>query len=144
MKSSEWFDKKLDVLEEDVEYLTYAANLDFIEEVVKILKDKGVKHINKHLAENLGCSPAYVTKILRGNPNLTIKKMVEISKILDSKLVVKLEQKDSYASRVSDIPVTNQYFIWDQVTSIQTKMPLKVKSEPEYQYAGDIQVGEAV
>ncbi len=94
MKTKEWMKTELEALEEDFEYLTYSVNLDFTEQVIKILNKKGIRHINKFLAEKLNCSPAYVTKLLKGNPNLTIQKMVEIANILDHKVILELVPKE--------------------------------------------------
>lgn len=45
---------------------------------------------NAALAEKIGCSPAYISKILRGDANFTIETMVKISRALDSKLCIHL------------------------------------------------------
>lgn len=95
MSAKEWLTQKSQELEKDVEFLTYKANLDFTEDMLRILNEKGIKHVNKYLAEKLNCSPAYITKLLKGNPNLTIKKMVEIALILDQDLEIKLIPKTS-------------------------------------------------
>jgi len=42
------------------------------------------------LAEKIGCSPAYISKILKGDANFTIETMVKISRALDSKLCIHL------------------------------------------------------
>ncbi len=101
MSAKEWFSQKLQTLENDVEFLTYKANLDFTENLLKVLNEKGIKHVNKYLAEKLNCSPAYVTKLLKGNPNLTIKKMIEIALILDQELQINLIPKPSTNAKKS-------------------------------------------
>jgi len=42
------------------------------------------------LAANIGCSPAYITKILKGDANFTIETMVKISRALNTKLCIHL------------------------------------------------------
>jgi len=42
------------------------------------------------LARRLNVSKAFVTKLLNGNPNLTIKTMVSLARILDCDLRVEL------------------------------------------------------
>ncbi len=101
MSAKEWFSQKLQTLENDVEFLTYKANLNFTENMLKILNEKGVKHVNKYLAEKLNCSPAYVSKLLNGNPNLTIKKMTKIALILDHELQINLVSMPSTNAKKS-------------------------------------------
>ncbi len=55
------------------------------------------------LAERMGVSPAYITKILDGNPNLTIKSLLKLSDALGRELAIqfhpKLDRKPSLAAR---------------------------------------------
>lgn len=44
----------------------------------------------KALAENLNTSPAYVTKIFRGDANLTIESMVKLARAVGSQLAIDL------------------------------------------------------
>ena len=45
------------------------------------------------LAERMGVSPAYITKILDGNPNLTIKSLLKLSDALGRELTVQFAPK---------------------------------------------------
>ena len=65
-------------------YLLESAKIDFTEEIYKCMKDK--KLSRKALADKLGSSPAYVTKILRGNANFTLESMVKIAKAIGCEL----------------------------------------------------------
>ena len=94
MKAKDWFLNELEEVKSDVEFQTYDANLRFVEELIKISQKENIEHINKYLAEKLNCSAAYVSKILKGNPNLTIKKMVELGLAFNYKIEIKLVQRE--------------------------------------------------
>lgn len=59
----------------------YNVKLDFAVKIEKALADSGVT--KKELAEKMNKSPAWISKILRGDANLTIETMCEITKALD-------------------------------------------------------------
>ncbi len=65
-------------------YWTARAVHEFIEDIFKLMEQKGVTAAE--LARRMDSSPAYVTRMLRGNTNFTIESMVRIAKALDSKL----------------------------------------------------------
>jgi plasmid maintenance system antidote protein VapI len=50
--------------------------LDFTDGLHKIMEESGVSR--SELARRLGVSPAYITKVLRGNVNFTLDSMVRL------------------------------------------------------------------
>ncbi|WP_148059012.1 helix-turn-helix domain-containing protein, partial [Pseudomonas chlororaphis] len=42
------------------------------------------------LANSIGCSQSYITKVIKGDANFTIETMVKISRALESKLCIHL------------------------------------------------------
>lgn len=58
----------------------------FSEDLFLLMKERGVS--KSDLAKRLGKSPAYVTKILRGQSNFTIESMVVLARALDAELDV--------------------------------------------------------
>lgn len=60
------------------------VKIDFALCVERRLKQLGLSKTD--LARQLGTSPAYVTKVLRGDANLTIKTMVELAHAVDGTL----------------------------------------------------------
>lgn len=59
------------------------------------------------LAEKMNVSPAYVTKILRGNPNLTIKSLLKLSDALEHDISIQFVPKKTMVHSVSSyVPVT--------------------------------------
>ena len=74
--------------EEHEDYWTAGAILEFTESVVREMERQGVTRTE--LAERLGTTPAYVTKILRGRVNFTLATMVRLARALGSELHVRL------------------------------------------------------
>jgi len=70
------------------DYWIAGAILEFTESVVQEMKRQGLTRTA--LAERLGATPAYVTKILRGRVNFTLATMVRLSRALDAELRVRL------------------------------------------------------
>ena len=52
------------------------AELDFVEQYLRAMKKRGVNRVE--LAERLGVKPSYVTRLLSGRANLTIKTMARM------------------------------------------------------------------
>jgi transcriptional regulator with XRE-family HTH domain len=57
-------------------YWVTSLILDFTEELHKMMEANGVSR--SELARRLGVSPAYITKVLRGNVNFTLDSMVRL------------------------------------------------------------------
>ena len=84
MKNENWFNKLVDIYEEDIEFRTEALILDFTERIVAKMEEKGISRAE--LSRKLDVSKAFITKLLNGYPNLTIKTMVSIADALESRL----------------------------------------------------------
>lgn len=73
---------------ESLEFWFESAKQDFMISVHSIMsKNKTTKG---DLSGKIGCSPAYISKILKGDANFTIETMVKISRALDTKLCIHL------------------------------------------------------
>lgn len=82
------------------EYQLERAIVDFTEDVCQIMEDKGISRAD--LARRLGKSRAWVTKLLRGDRNLTLKTIVDVLWELGYKGTVAVE------------PEWNSLDVWDQ------------------------------
>lgn len=91
MKPEKWFKNLLNTYKDDLEFRTEEVILDFTEKIVTKMDDMNVNRTN--LAEKLGVSKAFITKLLNGNPNLTIKTMMSIAFALDCELNLDLYPK---------------------------------------------------
>ena len=75
--------------EQSDDYWLESAKLAFTEEVVKLMDKR--KITRRDLASRIGRTPAYITKILRGNNNFTLETMVTLSRALGMSLSLHLE-----------------------------------------------------
>lgn len=54
---------------------------------------------NKQLAEKIGSSPAYMTKVFRGDTNFTIETMVKLARACDGQLDIRIVESKADATR---------------------------------------------
>lgn len=76
---------------EQEEYWLEAIKIKFAEQILSHIDT--LKISRKELACRLGSSPAYITKILRGSSNFTLKSMINIAQALDCELCLDLKAK---------------------------------------------------
>jgi transcriptional regulator with XRE-family HTH domain len=67
-------------------YLSASIILEFTEGLYDLMQNNNISR--KELAERLGTSPAYVTKVLRGDVNFTIDSMVRLAKAVGGTIQV--------------------------------------------------------
>ena len=80
----DWYRKSK---ERDSYWIERAKN-SFALMVERVMKQKDVK--KKDLAEKLGQSPANISKVLRGDANLTIETMTKLALALDAEVSIQL------------------------------------------------------
>jgi len=91
MKAGTWFTDKLNEFESDQEFRTEKVIIDFTEKVVAAMRERDMSRVE--LALRLGVSKAFVTKLLNGNPNLTIRTMVSLAAALECELLVDIQPR---------------------------------------------------
>lgn len=91
MNKKSWLENKIDNWANEPGYLAEEKILLFSEKIVLKMEQK--KCNRAQLASNLGKSKAFVTKLLNGNTNMTIKTMVEVGQALDCELLIDLYPK---------------------------------------------------
>jgi len=79
--------------EASIEYWTQIAVRDFTRDLGARMDAQTMNRAE--LAEKLGTSPAYVTKVLRGDANFTLETMTKLSKAVGGKLRVHIADKAS-------------------------------------------------
>ncbi len=88
MEPKDRFNKLLEKYKEDREFILDGLILRVSEDIARLLAEQNMSRTE--LAKKLGCSPAYVTKLLRGSENLTLKKLFEISQALNANLNISI------------------------------------------------------
>jgi transcriptional regulator with XRE-family HTH domain len=84
MNTKKWFNDKIKEFRGTIDYETEKVILALTEKIVEFMENNNDSRVE--LAKRLGVSKAFVTKILNGNPNLTIKSMVSIAIALECEL----------------------------------------------------------
>jgi transcriptional regulator with XRE-family HTH domain len=93
INAAEWFQERTRGLDNDPEFLLEVVKLAFAEELCRLLEEQGVSR--SQLAERLGTSRAYVTRILRTDYNLTAETMVKVALALDARVVLSLQSRQT-------------------------------------------------
>jgi transcriptional regulator with XRE-family HTH domain len=70
------------------EYWTERVILEFTEELTRWMELQGVSR--KELAERIGSSQPYITKVLKGDVNFTLASMVKLARALGAELRIQL------------------------------------------------------
>jgi transcriptional regulator with XRE-family HTH domain len=100
------------------------AILGFTESVLKRMDAEGVSQTD--LAKKMGVSDAYVTKLMRGNNNFTIRTMVKIAMALNCELASP-QLKDHLAKKYFDSCKWNEEP--EQVLIVHNTPPVNVRTE---------------
>jgi transcriptional regulator with XRE-family HTH domain len=82
------FDDLYREAEEHDDYWVGGIALELTEAVTEIMERDGISR--SELARRLGTSPAYVTKMLRGNANFTLTTMSRLARALGADLQIQL------------------------------------------------------
>jgi len=115
MKSTEkWFGELLDSCKDDFEFRLEEQVFELTEQIAKKLKDNKISR--KRFAEQLGISPAAVSKVLNGNPNFTIRTLLTMADALKTQLNIEFKDKMTSVSQV-----TNQTTASDVVNAVAPK-----------------------
>ena len=72
-------------------YLSASIILEFTEGLYDLMQENNISR--KELAKRLGTSPAYITKVLRGDINFTIDSMVKLAKAAGGTVQVHIGQE---------------------------------------------------
>ena len=83
---------------EDVEYHIEGLKAEFAEEVSKYLEEEGITRAE--LARRMGTSPAWITKMLRTNWNMTMETMAKLAFALGMKVEPKFVPIRGIVSRL--------------------------------------------
>jgi transcriptional regulator with XRE-family HTH domain len=89
-------------------YWVETAKLQFSVELDRQRQHCGMQY--KAVAEKLGTSPAYVTKVFRGDSNLTIESMVKLARAVGGRLQVSIVDEATAATPKWDANLLAQIF----------------------------------
>jgi plasmid maintenance system antidote protein VapI len=90
---TEWtFAQSLKQYENDPEFVADGLALDYTEEMLKIMEERGLSQT--WLAEKMGVSRAHISRILNAQPNMTLLTIAKIAIALDMKVNISLVLKE--------------------------------------------------
>jgi plasmid maintenance system antidote protein VapI len=92
MNSIDRLRSRFEEWKDDPDFIYEGLVLDFTEQVVRNMIATGTRR--SELAERLGTSRAYVTKLLDGQENMTLKTIVRVANALDLKVDLKLRPRN--------------------------------------------------
>ena len=98
LKPAERFKKLLDKYQDDPRFVAEGLLIDIDEQIVRLMQEKGITRTL--FAGLLGVSRAYVTKLLNGNENLTIKQLVRVCAALDCGIDIAIIPRQFKANRL--------------------------------------------
>jgi predicted XRE-type DNA-binding protein len=98
MKASDRFKTLLDRYEKDPGFVAEGILIDINEQIVRLMEQQQMNKTT--LARKLEVSNAYVSKLLGGNQNLTIRQLVKVVMVLESRLDVAVVPKDADVHRM--------------------------------------------
>jgi len=84
MKPAQKFESLLKKYQNDPEFQAERLIIDLTEQISRKLEEGSITR--SELAKRLDCTNAYITKLLRGGENLTIRKIVQIANALECTL----------------------------------------------------------
>jgi transcriptional regulator with XRE-family HTH domain len=105
--------------EERETYLSASIVLEFTEGLYMLMEDNNISR--KELANRIGTSPAYITKVLRGNVNFTVDSMVKLAKAVGGTVQVHVGQEQVHWRGVvkkKKEPIPD----WSEYTQTQEKI----------------------
>lgn len=99
MKKNNWLEEKINKYKDDEEYILEGVILSITEKIARKMEDLGWS--KKKLASEMNVSSPFITKLLNGSNNFTLKTIVKLSAVLDIDLeyllnVNYIEENDSY------------------------------------------------
>ncbi|MBC8383342.1 MAG: helix-turn-helix transcriptional regulator [Candidatus Cloacimonetes bacterium] len=104
MKKKNWLEEKISKYKDDEEYILEGVILNITEKIARKMYNLGWS--KKKLATEMNVSSPFITKLLNGSNNFTLKTIVKLSVVLDIDLeyllnVNYIEENDSYEFSIS-------------------------------------------
>ena len=91
MKLHEWFSDKIDQLKGDFEFRLETIIYRLTEKISEKMQEKKISRTE--MAKRMNVSSPYVTKILRGNANFTLRTMLSLADALEQELRIDFRDK---------------------------------------------------
>ena len=101
------YQELIEKLEKNPEYWVESMRFDFVEEVERMMEERGVNRAE--LARRLDASPAYVTQMFKALFNPTLLTLAKIALAFDARVELKLVPRDAPSGRrAAAVPSTHR------------------------------------
>lgn len=94
------------ICDHDAAYWAEDAKIEFAVAVERRMEALGLSR--RGLADAIESSPAYITKLLRGDANLTIESMAKVSHALGARLHIHIAPEESSVRWLEVLPVSKE------------------------------------
>jgi transcriptional regulator with XRE-family HTH domain len=101
MKLHEWIGEKIKGFEKDFHFRMETIIYRLTENIAVKMEECKINRLE--LARRMEVSPAYITKILRGNSNFTLKTLLKLADSLNQELILDFRDKKVVAQNVVSI-----------------------------------------
>jgi len=91
MRERPFIEEKIEEFRDHPDFVAHQVLLDLNEQILARMNELGLR--NKDLADLLGVARSYVSRLLDGRPNLTIRSLAAIAIALDVQLTVSLQPR---------------------------------------------------
>jgi len=91
-QDADWFGQQVEALQDDPEFIAERLLIELNEQVCVLMEQGGVTRAK--LAERLGCSRAYVSKLLNGVSNVSLLTLVRLAQALDGEIEVRVRHTE--------------------------------------------------
>ncbi len=95
-------------IKKDPEFLAEDLILRITEKISRIMKNKNIT--KSELAERLNTSKAYITKLLNGNPNMTVMTLAKLSAVLEEE-IINVSLVEDYQEMTFDCSELSEVFV---------------------------------
>jgi len=95
------FKDTFEAAEEQDQFWTELAILDFTSQLNHLMQQQKISKVE--LAKRLGTSPAYITKVFRGDANFTLRSMVKLARALGGSFTPNVIVETSPAATESNV-----------------------------------------
>jgi transcriptional regulator with XRE-family HTH domain len=127
-------------LEQSESYSYADALYAFIEDLHMATVEQKISY--SHLADKIGNSPTYITRVMRGDYNLTIDTMVKLARAVDLKLKLGLE-RPAFESSIS-FGIAKPQKMENVIAFPEKKSRIAEVRQPESKYGLDAKEAENV
>lgn len=97
MTPEQWFKEELHSIRNTFDYRLEKILLELGEDLCRFMAEQRLSRTQ--LADRLGVSCAYITKILNGNPNLSIKSLLKLADALGKELRIQFTPRANVRHR---------------------------------------------